>query len=238
MKIAIIDDDSNYLELIRKRVEFVCKKVDPEFKFSISCFSSPFFVIEEEDYFSFDLVLLDIDMPGLNGIELAQMINKRRYSDTIPYIIFVSAMENLVFEALQQFPYSFVRKSNLEDIDKCILNIHKMRKLSPIYGVKIGRTTKFIELNKTMYLEKQGNYVNFYTEEGVFQERSLLDEKYNDLVQFGFVRPHIGALANANYIIEISNEYILMKNGKELPISRSYKKEFKDKYHKWLVRMK
>lgn len=236
MKIAIIDDDSRYLELIRERVEFACKKIDADSKFSIKCFSSPLSVDETEDYFAFDVIFLDIDMPGLNGIELAQMINKNRYSNSVPYIIFVSAMDNLVFEALQQFPYSFVRKSALKDIDKCIANIHKMRKHSPVYGVKIGRSTRFIELDKTIYLEKLGNYVTFYTEDGVFQERSLIDEKYNDLVQFGFVRPHIGAIANADYIIEINSDCVVLKNGTELQISRNFKKEFKDKYHKWLVR--
>ena len=62
-----------------------------------------------------------------------------------------------------------------------------MRKLSPVYGVKIGRTTKLIELDKTIYLEKQGNYVNFYTTESVLQERSLIDDKYKELSGFGFV---------------------------------------------------
>ena len=227
MKIAIIDDEHICLRQIEERVNTTCNHYNLEHK--IKCYDSPAQIIDEEDF---------SDMPGINGIELASKINKHRRSETIPYIIFVSAMDHLVFEALKQFPYSFVRKSYLDDIDKCILNIHKMRKISPVYGVKIGRTTKLIELDKTIYLEKQGNYVNFYTTEGVLQERSLIDDKHKDLSQFGFVRPHVGAIVNTNYIAEINSNYLRLKNGKEMSISRTYKKEIKEKYNEWLVKMK
>ena len=236
MKIAIIDDEQICLKQIKERVNTICAHYNLEHK--IKCYDSPAQIIDEEDFSGFDIVLLDIDMPGINGIELASKINKHRRSETVPYIIFVSAMDHLVFEALEQFPYSFVRKSHLDDIDKCILNIHKMRKLSPVYGVKIGRTTKLIELDKTIYLEKQGNYVNFYTTEGVLQERSLIDDKHKELSGFGFVRPHVGAIVNANYIAEINSKFLRLKSGKEMSISRTYKKEIKEKYHEWLVRMK
>lgn len=236
MKIAIIDDEQICLNQIEKRVSDLCNHYNLEHK--IICYDSPALIVDEEDLSAFDIVLLDIDMPGINGIELARQINKTRWSDTIPYIIFVSAMDHLVFEALAQFPYSFVRKSHLDDIDKCILNIHKMRKASPVYSVKIGRSTKLIELDKTIYLEKQGNYVYFYTTEGVLQERSLIDDKYRDLAQFGFVRPHVGAIVNAQYITDINSNYLRLSNGKEMSISRTYKKDIKVKYQEWLVKMK
>ena len=42
----------------------------------------------------------------------------------------------------------------------------------------------------------------------------------------------------ANYIAEINSNYLRLKNGKEMSISRTYKKEIKDKYNEWVVRMK
>lgn len=236
MKIAIIDDQQVFLDELKERISTLCKHFN--FECEIKCYDSPA-LIKDEDYLTkFEIILLDIDMPHINGIKLAREINRHRHSQIIPYIIFVSAMDFLVFEALEQFPYSFVRKSHLEDLDKCILNIHNMRKKSPVYSVKMGRTAKLIELDKTMYLEKNGNYVNFYTTEGMYQERSLIDDKYRDLSQYGFIRPHIGAIANANFITEINSNYIRLKNGKEIPISRTYKKEVKEKYYEWLVRVK
>lgn len=236
MRIAIVDDEALFLKEIEERLTAVCSQFNIECK--IKCYESPMFIMDENDFSGFDIVLLDIDMPNINGIVLAEQINKTRHSNTIPYIIFVSAMDNLVFDALNQFPYSFVRKSHLEDIDKCILNIYKKLKNSPVYAVKIGRTTKLIELDKTIYLEKQGNYVYFYTTEGVFQERSLIDDKYKDLAQYGFVRPHVGAIVNAKYISDLNSNYLRLSNGKEMSISRNYKKEMKVKFQEWLVKMK
>lgn len=236
MKIAIIDDEPLFLEEIEKRITEVCNQFEVELK--IECYDSPMLIIDESDFSAFDIVLLDIDMPNVNGIEIAKQINRTRHSEMLPYIIFVSAMDNLVFDALKQFPYSFVRKTHLEELDKCVLNIYKKLKDSPVYAVKIGRTTKLIELEKTLYLEKQGNYVYFYTTEGVLQERSLIDDKYRDLAQFGFVRPHVGAIANAKYITDINSNFLRLANGKEMSISRTYKKEIKAKFQEWLVKMK
>ncbi len=236
MRIAIVDDESMYLEEIEKRITDVCNQYNIEHK--IECYKSPVLIIDEDDFSAFDIVLLDIDMPGMNGIELAKQINRTRHSETLPYIIFVSAMDNLVFDALKQFPYSFVRKTHLEELDKCILNIYKKLKDSPVYAVKIGRTTKLIEIEKIIYLEKQGNYVDIITTEEVLHERSLIDEKYKDLAKFWFLRPHVGAIVNANYITDINSNYLRLSNGKEMSISRTYKKEIKAKYQEWLVKMK
>lgn len=236
MRIAIVDDESLYLEEIEKRITDVCNKYNIEHK--IECYKTPMLIIDEDDFSAFDIILLDIDMPCINGIDLAKQINRTRHSETLPYIIFVSAMDNLVFDALKQFPYSFVRKTHLEELDKCILNIYKKLKDSPVYAVKIGRTTKLIEIDKIIYLEKQGNYVDIYTTEEVLQERSLIDDKYKDLAKFGFLRPHIGAIVNANYITDINSNYLRLSTGKEMSISRTYKKEIKAKYQEWLVKMK
>ncbi len=234
MRIAIVDDDHLFLDKIEKLVATVCDRFEQEYK--IKCYESPMLLMDEEDFSSFDIVLLDIDMPGINGIELAGQINKGRRSETVPYIIFVSAMDNLVFDALKQYPYSFVRKSHLDDIEECVTNIHKIRQASPVYAVKVGRATKLIELDKIIYLEKQGNYVNFYTIEEMLQERSLIDNKYKDLVQYGFVRPHVGAVVNARYIANIDSNCLYLTNGKEISISRTYKKEFRAKHQEWLIR--
>lgn len=236
MKFAIIDDHQIYLQILSERVSTVCKRYDIDF--TIKCYDAPALLYDDNYLTSFDVVLLDIDMPHINGIELANKINRCKSSKDVPYIIFVSGMDHLVFEALNQFPYTFVRKSQLENLDKCILNIDREIKNSPAYSIKTGRTSVVVKIEKIICLEKEGNYVNFYTTDGVYQERSLIDDKQKDLAQYGFIRPHIGALVNANHIIEINSNHLRLSNSKEISISRTYKKETKEKYQEWLVRMK
>ena len=235
MNFAVIDDDFVFLRDLEKHVIKICNINQVECK--IRAYQDAMSFLDDKKAQACDVIFLDIDMPGINGIELAKQINDARISNTIPYIIFVSAMDNLVFDALQQFPYSFVRKSHLEDVEKCILNIAKMRKSSPVYAIKEGRTTKLIELEKTLYLEKQGNYVYFYTTDGVYQERSLIEDKYKDLEHYGFLRPHVGAIVNAMCIKEINSNYLRLTNGKEISISRNYKNEIKKKHFEWIARL-
>lgn len=58
----------------------------------------------------FDLVMLDIEMPGMNGFQLAKRIGMERGT---PCLIFVSAHESFVFDAQAFMPLWFVRKSML-----------------------------------------------------------------------------------------------------------------------------
>ncbi len=236
MRIAIVDDDRLFLEEIEKHVESAFSNID--INSQIKCYDSAIYIMDKELFLEFDVVLLDIDMPGVNGIEFAQMINNNRGLSDTPYIVFVSSMENLVFEALRQFPYSFVRKSHLEELDACLRNIYSIRKHTPTYAIKTSRATKLIDIDKILYIEKLDHYVGYHTTQGVFKERASIKDKYNEFVKHGFVRPHSGIIVNAKYIIEMGGETLRLVDSREIYISRNYKKELKEKYQEWLVKTK
>ncbi len=236
MNFAIVDDDRIFAEQLASRVTAVCK--ENSIASSVEYFENPDAILQDEKFSKFHIILMDIEMPGVNGIEAVQEINRLRTSDTTPYIVFVTAQDSMVFEALRQFPYSFVRKSCIRDVDECVLNISRKAESVPTYSVKKGRGVKVLELSRIIYLEKQGNYVTFHTLDGDYQERSSIDKKYADLMPFGFVRPHIGCLANASHIIEFNSANIVLSDGTEVNLSRSYKKECKEKFQEWMVRLK
>ena len=75
---------------------------------------------------SYALIFLDIDMPGMGGIEFAEVMQKNQ---TKTEIIFVSNREDRVFDALRLHPFGFVRKSNfLKDISAVIDSyLHTLR---------------------------------------------------------------------------------------------------------------
>lgn len=234
MKFAIIDDDINFAEHLQNRIAFLCDKNNYEVK--IKCFEQSGPVLEEDQFVKYDIIFLDIEMPEISGIDVAEKINKLRGDSTVPYIVFVTSKENLVFEALKKLPYSFIRKTQLEDIDTCIKSLCKRLALSPTYSIKDGRGVRTIEIKNIIRIEKQRNYSIFYTKCGIYTERSIIDEKYNDLAQYHFLRPHIGALINAEHIKEYKKDVILMSDNSVITVSRTYKKTFKEELHKWMRR--
>lgn len=234
MKIAVVDDDRIFSQQLILRIQNVC--AEHAIQSSVDYFDNPDVILSDDVFTKYQIIFMDIEMPGMNGIEAVKEINHLRTSDTAPYIVFVTARDNMVFEALREFPYSFVRKSCISDIDECVLHISRKVSCESTYSVKMGRRVKVLEVSHIVYVDKQGNYVTFHTSDGDFQERSSIDNKYGDLFVYGFIRPHIGCIVNAAHIVEYNSSGLVMSDGVKIPISRSYKKECKEKFSDWMVK--
>ena len=236
LNFAIIDDDKVFAQSLYEHITDFCSSE------TIDCYVT---VLEPRQIFTsdtelldYDVIFLDIEMPQIGGIELAEKINQLKGSKDTPYIVFVTALDNLVFEALQTFPYSFIRKSHISEIDTCIHNLYTKLSSTPTYKIKSGRDIKTLEIKNIIYLEKQGNYTAFFTDSEVFLERSVIDDKQKDLQEYGFLRPHIGYLVNAAHVTDFTGSNLTLSCGKEVSVSRNYKQSFKADFNEWLVKIK
>ena len=236
MNVLIIDDDRNYHRILEKKVTEICQAAD--IPLTVSCIDLPYASEEENRYLHSDVILLDIDMPKISGIELASRINTLKGNTEKPYIIFVTSMDGLVFEALREQPYSFVRKDHLDDLAPCLMRIYEKLQLSDSYTIKVGRDIVSLPIRDLIYLEKSGNYVTFDTVNGEYRERTTIDEKEVDLKPYSFLRPHIGYLVNPAYIAELLPESLRMNNGVIIPVSKRYRKEIKREFYEWMVSRK
>ena len=104
LKIVICDDENLFLNEYKVIIEKIC--TERLIECTIDTLNSGYSAID--NYNKYDLIFLDIDMPYLDGIATAEQINKLKGNLDIPYIIFVTSKDNLVFDALKQFPYSFI----------------------------------------------------------------------------------------------------------------------------------
>lgn len=233
MNVLIVDDEQFFLEKIEKTVLEICESegIAVNVKFD----DDPVSVVEDEKFSLSDVILLGIEMDDLSGIEIASKINERKGKSDKPYIIFVTNRDDLVFDALKVQPYSFVRKSHLEDLKSCLKKIDERICEPDVYAVKTGRDTVHIFINDIIYLEKKNNYVVFYTSTGVFKERTNIESKLADLHKHGFLRTQIGYLVNVKYIEEITDMSVLLSVGKYVPLSKKYKKAVKQEFYEWMV---
>lgn len=121
MRIAICDDDNEMLGRLKKDVIeiFGILKVNIEI-FSFSDGKELLRTIQNDDE-NFDLFLLDIDMPDVSGLEIAQML--REMSVNL-IIIFISAYDNYVFDSIEYSPFRYIRKSRIkEELPLALVNI-------------------------------------------------------------------------------------------------------------------
>ena len=233
MNIILVDDDRIYLDELRDTVSQMCET--NHINATIAATDKPLSLLEKNIYNHYDVILLDIDMPGISGIELASEINQLQGLSERPYIIFVSGRDGLVFQALREQPFSFVRKSEIDDLLPCLIRINGRLSVENTYGIKSGRTVEKVLIREIIYLEKSGNYVIFHTLIGDVKERTTTDEKAKDFKPYAFIRPHIGYLVNPLYIRELTSANVILTDGTVLPLTKKLSKAVRQEFFDWMV---
>ena len=236
MNIVLVDDDRIYLDELRDKVTQMCER--NHINATIIATDKPLSLLEKNIYNHYDVILLDIDMPGISGIELASEINKLKGMSERPYIIFVSGRDGLVFQALREQPFSFVRKSDINDLLPCLKKINSRLSVENTYGIKSGRTVEKVLIREIVYLEKSSNYVIFHTLSGDVKERTTTDEKAKDFKPYAFIRPHIGYLVNPLYIREVTSANVILTDGTVLPLTKKLSMTVRREFFDWMVSRK
>ena len=231
LKIAIVDDEKLFVDKINRLIKEACAENNIEYEVEI--FGDGFALLES--YNKFHLIFLDIEMPLIDGVSVAERINSLRTSGDIPFIVFVTSRDSMVFRALKSYPYSFIRKSDLEDdLVKCIIKVNeKIISTNKTVTIHSGRNDIIINVKDIVYLEKQKNYVIYHMAKQDYTVRSNIDTEYKKLEKFGFIRPHIGYIVNNEYIKSFSADGIIIDDSTFIPINKKYK-NVKEDYFEWL----
>lgn len=230
-KIAIIDDDKTALMISSGAIEGFFKEKNVDFKlFSYSSPKTFISCIKEEN---FDLAFLDIDMPEINGLNVAEEIQNIK-KDMI--IIFLSQREDLVFECLKFHPFGFIRKSKLiEDFSLMMNQLYNsvLNAENDTTKLEISDKTKTItfKISEIVYIEGDRNYQKVCLKDGNVQNvRIPLGSLEEKLKAHGFIRIHKGYLLNYLYIRSMRTDEVLLTTGASLPISSKRKDEIMKEY--------
>lgn len=231
IKIAFCDDDKTVLNEINQLLEkysIVCNR-----KLACHDFYSPFellTVIEKGTHF--DILLLDIIMPGEDGISVAKQI--RRYDSTVK-IIFLTSSSEYVVQSYTVGAYYYQIKPVAEErlfqlMDSVISECEKARETSLIMRCKSGITR--IDLGKLEYCEVIGRTLSFHMEHGtVLESAGSMDELCGKLAAHeNFLRVHRSFVINMEYILNISYKAITLDSLVKIPIPHGKCSEIKNRY--------
>lgn len=229
--IALCDDDKAAIPVISGAARSAFETRGH--KAAMDTFTNGAALLTAMDERRYDLILLDIDMPGLDGIEVGKRV--KAYDHSIP-VVFVSECETRVFESFAVQPLGFVRKSNfLNDIAAVVELYEKYCQMTQNADhVEFATRTSLISLRVTeiRYIEGSRNYQMIYLLDKtepveIKMTMEKLEEKMKPL---GFIRIHKGYLVNYRLIRRIDTNTLLLMDGTELPIGRSKADEVKARY--------
>lgn len=219
LQIVICDDEPEIVDMISEQLGIILK---PTIKYNCFKTSDPKEVIQLAKKTDIDLLLIDIEMPEMSGFETVKQL-KIKNDKTL--VIFVTNMDLYVYESLKYFPFRFIRKSHLQEMEEAIssavlLMQKKIEELSvPVNNIQSVK----INIEDIVYFESLHNNVKLVTINEEYTYRSTLKIIENELEGKGFVRIHSAYLLNVKYIhlIKQSDVEIQLGNGKYiLPISR------------------
>lgn len=180
---------------------------------------------------SITFVILDINL-GENekdGISLGQII-KDKFS--IPFI-YLTAYENpdIIGRAISTSPYSYLTKpfknsDLIAAVEIAIRQSTDLPKRKPFIYVKDGEYTVELSADKINFIESEGNYLIFYTNDKIYKLRSTIKNIMSELSTNTFVQTHRAYIVNKNKIEKFNNKNLIIKDT-VIPISENYLENIK-----------
>lgn len=239
MRIAFCDDDLSVLNEINVLLDKY--RVERNLDVRYAAFQSPLELLAEiEKGMRFDILFLDVIMPGENGIEAAREI--RKY-DTNVKIIFLTSSEEFAVQSYTVGAYFYQMKPIWEEsffrlMDVAVSECKKEQQQSLILRCKTGIVR--VELERLEYCEVIGRTVLFHMKDGkVFERAGSLDELWGQLFPLeNFLRPHRSYIVNMDYVQTMSYKAIIMSDGADIPLPRGKYSELKDRYLEYVFSRK
>lgn len=229
MKIAVCDDEFEFCQKIKNTLEKTISNYD-----TIECFSRGNELLTEANKRIFDIVYLDIEMPGIDGIETAEKLQQLN-SGTL--VIFVSSYSCYISTAFKINAFQFLIKEYANE-DAIISEYNRAKERycldHYLYSVKKKDTVEKIEINKIIFIESYRRHLYIVTVDGRKLEfRGKMNEEEKKLKIFNFVRTHESVLVNMAYIRRIDSSSLLLKyqENVHIPISRKYKESLLNEYN-------
>lgn len=176
----------------------------------------------------FDMIFLDYQMPGLNGMDAARALRQRRLTCSI---VFVSSYPNFVLESFEVQPYRFLVKPAEKGQIFDLMNgfIAQQRLLCPITVMRDGCQIT-IESKDILYLEGNGKNCIIRTVDDTFPCSKTLAQAHGLLPQYCFYRTHKSYVVNLYSVRSFDKEGVTLVNGEAALIGRNSMADFRKVY--------
>lgn len=245
VKIGIVDDEKGAREQLRKAIERFGSEYRVEFEVQEFSSADSYLSAKSSDC---DILYLDIDMPRMTGMELAEKI---RETDAEVIIIFCTNLEQFALNGYSVSALGFLVKpvqwySFHMYLDRALKAIQRRTGRSEkadtrTIVVKDGPVSRVIDTADIKYVEVRQHYLLYNIKEqgtgggSVIKTRGSMQDAVGLLSPHGFVRCSSSFLVNLSCITAVSRLDLYI--GQEvLPIGRAYKDSFTREFSKYLAK--
>ncbi|CAM1345090.1 LytR/AlgR family response regulator transcription factor [Tenacibaculum amylolyticum] len=214
---VVVDDEPIAREILETFIE---KTTNLQL---IGSFQNAFEVIDFSKQHTIDIYFLDINMPEVNGLSLARIINNSAN------VIFTTAYRDYAIDGFNLNVVDYLLKPIA--FDRFLQAIQKIPKKETIHTknttpnflfVRSERKMVKVDFHQILYIESIGDYVKIFLNDKTIVTRETISNIAQKLPQYNFLRIHRSYIISITKIESYTNEFIEISN-KALPISRSFK---------------
>lgn len=225
LKIAVCDDEESSVSLSETYTRQCLEACSAAGEVTCYTRSQNLLCDITEDGFHYDLILLDIEMPETDGMELAEKI-KPFLPDV--KIIFITSHLEYAIDAYELSIFRYVPKNDIEKrLTAAITDAVRLLLIEEgeFYTIKNGSSMEKIPYHEIYYIMKDGKNSVFHTSRGISKVRKSLQQVYDELAAEEFIFTDRGCIANMVHIMQFKKQSLVLKNQEELPVSRSHVQE-------------
>lgn len=225
--IGICDDD----RLIRQRVKTVLQKESKDFK--IYEFKSGEELIDFNG--ELDILFLDIDMGGIDGIETGKELRKKDKELKIIYLTSFSDYTHLAFK-VHAFGYltkPFEEEDIINELKEALEYIETANEEEELEFVSIDGVIR-LKPKDIYYFEYFERKVNIVTKEKDYLIKDKITRIIDVMEEYNFYSPHKSFTANLFHVKCIKGYEVCMMNEDIIPLSQKKSKEFRDKLNEFI----
>lgn len=240
-RVALCDDEEKQRELVKNILITLSIKSNIEFEFELFDSGEQLVSHYENNETPFHILILDVEMSGINGIQTAQIIRNLKNLDE--QIIFLTSYPEYMVESFDVMTFQYLIKPIAPDIlEEKVIKLcqyfqaldKKWMIIKSAYEDVVLRYDDIIgiEASKSLTIKSK---LNFITMGQTYESKGIISDYALVLKEFNFLQIHRSIIINLIHVKKFASGVVLMSNGAEFPIGRSKVKEVKDFYTKFMI---
>ena len=222
LNIVICDDDKKSAAIINKKVVEVLTKSN--YKYNIVEVYSSDELLEYCETTNTDILLVDVDMPGMNEFE--EIITLQETHPKLE-VIFITERRALAYHSYECHPFGFVLKNDETRLDRVMTQllekITKKNSTNNILQIQIENKDVEIDVTKILYFTTSKNYIiphSISNDNGENAFRGTMKELYEKIQSEHFVLVKKGHIINCRYIKKMDSKSVKLTNDKIISMTR------------------
>ena len=215
MRVAICDDENMQLSETKASLESAYKSLD----LVVDTYHSGAALLDAVAVIHYDLIILDIEMPGLNGIDTAKKLRKLEEGTAI---VFLTSHVEYALEGYEVNALRYLTKpANTKKLSEIITYLLEQKKKDKRILLRNNEEVEMVCVAEIYYMEAQDQMIRIVTDKGEYRNRYNLGDYEAQLGAQGFFRIHRGYLINLGHVLRLTGREIVMEDGTLLPVSRT-----------------